>query len=384
MSFDSSKVAINQLCCVVTCQSNKKRRVYTTILTAIYLAIVLLFSVRTEAFVADALQRPATKTQLGTHSVLLGADYADKRVVVVGERGLILLSDDQGNTWQQAESPVSVTLTAVKFFDGQVGYAVGHSGVVLKTENAGQHWSIETNGIDFANLLLDQAKRTHDEMAIATAQRFVDDGPDKPLLDLLLLGPKHLVVIGAYGLAFESRDGGQTWQSWFDRIGNPMGMHLYSIRKAGARILLSGEQGFIALSTDNGRTFQTLTSPYEGSFFTAQLIQQQGIVLAGLRGNAFVSHDNGVQWDQLAVPVPASISASTITPNGQLLFANQAGILLRLNDEKLVPVSSKPMPQLTNLLSQHDDRLLALSVRGPIALLLEGDQLEDDKFGDEK
>uniref|UniRef100_UPI003A8E4905 WD40/YVTN/BNR-like repeat-containing protein n=1 Tax=Methylophaga sp. TaxID=2024840 RepID=UPI003A8E4905 len=202
---------------------------------------------------------------------------------------------------------------------------------------------------------------------------------DKPLLDIMLLGPEHLVVIGAYGLAFESRDGGQTWQSWFDRIDNPMGMHLYSIRQAGARILVSGEQGFIALSADHGQTFQTLTSPYEGSFFTAQLTQQQGIVLAGLRGNAFISNDNGVQWNKLAVPVPASISASAITANGQLVFANQAGMLLRLKGEKLVPVSMKPMPSLTNLLSQSEDRLLALSVRGPIALNLENDQSGDEK-----
>lgn len=379
MSFDSSKVANNRHSYIVTGQSHNKRRDYITLLTAIGLLAALLFISRAEAFVADALERPATKTELGAHSVLLGSAYADQRIVVVGERGLILLSDDQGNTWRQAESPVSVTLTAVKFFDDQSGYAVGHSGVVLKTEDAGQHWSIKMNGINFANLLVEEAKLKQDEMAIVTAQRFVEDGPDKPLLDMLLLGPDHLVVIGAYGLAFESRDGGHTWQSWFDRIDNPMGMHLYSIRQAGSRILVSGEQGFIALSVDHGQTFQTLNSPYEGSFFTAQLTQQQGIVLAGLRGNAFISNDNGVQWNKLAVPVPASISASAITDNGQLVFANQAGMVLRLKGEKLVPVSMKPMPSLTNLLSQSEDRLLALSVRGPIALNLENDQSGDEK-----
>ncbi|MCA0936917.1 hypothetical protein LCL85_15350 [Vibrio alginolyticus] len=379
MSFDSSKVANNRHSYIVTSQSHNKRRDYITLLTAIGLLAVLLFISRAEAFVADALERPATKTELGAHSVLLDSAYADQRIVVVGERGLILLSDDQGNTWRQADSPVSVTLTAVKFFDSQVGYAVGHSGVVLKTEDAGLNWSIEMNGIDFANLLVEVAKLKQDEMAVATAQRFVEDGADKPLLDMLLLGREHLVVIGAYGLAFESRDGGQTWQSWLDRIDNPMGMHLYSIRQAGARILVGGEQGFIALSTDHGQSFKTLTSPYEGSFFTAQLIQQQGMVLAGLRGNAFISLDNGIQWSKLSVPVPASISASALTASGQIFFANQAGMVLRLKGEKLIPVSMKPMPSLTNLLSQSEDRLLALTVRGPIALNLENDQSGDEK-----
>ena len=46
--------------------------------------------------------------------------------MVVGERGHILFSDDDGATWEQAKVPVQVMLTAVRMLDAQTGWTVGH------------------------------------------------------------------------------------------------------------------------------------------------------------------------------------------------------------------------------------------------------------------
>ncbi len=54
-----------------------------------------------------------------------------------GERGIVLLSDDAGVSWRQAKVPVSVSLTAVQFVDAEQGWAVGHLGVVLHTQDGG-------------------------------------------------------------------------------------------------------------------------------------------------------------------------------------------------------------------------------------------------------
>ncbi len=51
---------------------------------------------------------------------------AGNRLVAVGERGIVLLSDDAGLNWKQVDVPVSVTLTGVQFVSPMKGWAIGH------------------------------------------------------------------------------------------------------------------------------------------------------------------------------------------------------------------------------------------------------------------
>ena len=88
---------------------------------------------------------------------------------------------------------------------------------------------------------------------IAQAQQLVDDGPDKPMLDLLFLDAKNGLVVGAYGLAFVTHDGGLSWQSIRSRIDNPNGLHLYSIERVGADLFVAGEQGTLLRQVTRGR-----------------------------------------------------------------------------------------------------------------------------------
>src|SRR5512134_1715805 len=83
-----------------------------------------------QAPVGPALERPALASRHAQRSVLLGAAQAGARLVAVGERGIVLLSDDEGAHWEQVPVPVSVSLTAVRFADERLGWAVGHGGVV--------------------------------------------------------------------------------------------------------------------------------------------------------------------------------------------------------------------------------------------------------------
>ena len=50
---------------------------------------------------------------------------------------------------------------------------------------------------------------------------------------------------GAYNLLLETSDGGQTWQSWFDRADNPRFMNLYAIRPAAGGLYIAGEGGTV-------------------------------------------------------------------------------------------------------------------------------------------
>lgn len=113
---------------------------------------------------------------------LLAVTQAGQRMIALGDHGVVILSDD-GHTWRQAKSvPVDGLLTALSFVDAQQGWAVGHGGVLLKTDDGGETWTL--------------------------LQR-MEGQP--VLLSVWFENTRHGIVVGAYGYAAQTEDGGQSW-----------------------------------------------------------------------------------------------------------------------------------------------------------------------------
>jgi len=319
----------------------------------------------------DAIDRAAVTVRSPERSVLLGAAQAGARIVAVGERGIVVLSDDGGRSWQQAGTPTSVTLTTVRFVDAAHGWAVGHGGVVLTSEDGGKSWVRRLDGRRVAQLVLEGAHAAGDAKAIQDAERLQADGPDKPLLDLLVIDAQRLLAVGAYGIALGSDDGGRTWSSWMQRLPNPKGLHIYTARLRGKTLLLAGEQGLVMQSQDGGLSFRRIDTPYKGSFFTAELPADQMILLAGLRGTVLRSSDAGANWTTLFSPMQVSITGSALASDGRLLAVNQAGFVMALQGDRFAPINATPLPQLNGLLAQAKGTVLALTVQGALPLTAE-------------
>ena len=112
------------------------------------LALCLLASTSMAAQTATfaVLQQPAFPTATRRSPARANPSNTARAALAVGERGIVLLSDDSGMTWRQARVPVSVSLTAVQFVDAEQGWAVGHLGVVLHTEDGGETWHKQLDG----------------------------------------------------------------------------------------------------------------------------------------------------------------------------------------------------------------------------------------------
>ncbi|PJI95830.1 photosystem II stability/assembly factor-like uncharacterized protein [Acidovorax sp. 69] len=318
--------------------------------------------------VGPAIDRPALAGAHPERSVLLGAALAGKRIVVVGERGIILCSDDGGVNWTQSKSPVSVTLTSVRFANEKAGWAAGHGGTILATQDGGKTWVRQLDGVRAAKLLLAQAVAQGSERAIKDAQRLVADGADKPFLDLHFFDERRGLAVGAYNLAFLTGDGGVTWVPLSGLLDNPQAMHLYAVRARGTTVVIAGEQGLVLLSGDGGATFRRIETPYSGTFFTAEILHDGAIWLGGLRGNVWRSADAGGNWQamhgQSNAPTGASITASTVASDGMLLLGSQSGQTLQANSESLRLRPGAPVGPVTGLLPLPDGRLLTLTLRG--------------------
>lgn len=318
--------------------------------------------------VPAALDRPALHTPKARNVALLAITHAGTRLVTSGERGTILYSDDQGQTWQQADTPTNASLVALRFVDDKHGWAVGHMGLVLHTEDAGKTWSKQLDGIKAAQLALESAQKSGDEKKIAQAQALVADGPDKPFFDLCFLNDKTGFIVGAYNLAFRTDDGGKTWQDWSAHIDNPKGFHLYAMSKAGSSFYIVGEQGLVLRSDDGGQSFKPQPSPYKGTWFGLTSLSNDGLLLYGLRGNAFLSRDQGKTWKQIDTGMPVSISAAIELNDKRLVLVNQAGQVLmsQANSTDFTALPKIPLP-IAAVASAGDGLALA-TLRGVVKL----------------
>ncbi|NYU07364.1 glycosyl hydrolase, partial len=256
----------------------------------------LLQGVTHAADYVDVLDLPARVSALAINSPLSGMARAGERVIAVGQRGHILFSDDAGKHWQQAAVPVSADLTAVSFPDASQGWAVGNDGVVLHTSDAGVTWNKQLDGRQIGALLvkhytaLASAEPGNEQwpLLVDEGQRLVEQGADKPLLDVWFANDQVGYVVGVFNLILRTDDGGKSWTPFQDRTDNPQGLHLNAIASTGDSLYIAGEQGLLLKWDDHTQRFAAVPTPYQGSFFG--VLGKPGEVLVyGLRGNVLRS-----------------------------------------------------------------------------------------------
>ena len=327
---------------------------------------------------SDVLDRPAIQSPVAAKKLLLAVAHAGDRLVAVGPRGHILVSLDAGVTWQQSEVPLSADLTAVYFPSPKIGWAVGHDGVVLATSDGGVSWTKQLDGRMVNELVLADVKAklaAEPESAelqrlASEAERNVEQGPDKPFLDVWFENDTNGYVVGAYGLLLRTSDGGRTWESWFDRQDNPRLMNLYSIRPAAGALYIAGEGGTVLKLDPATQRFVATPIDYAGSMFGVA-DAGDAVMVYGLRGNAFRSADGGATWARIDTKLPASIVGGTALTPGTVVLADQGGRLALSNDGG-VTFELIPLARHLPLTSITDAGAGRLAVTGPFGAMVVG------------
>lgn len=293
----------------------------------------------------DLLKTPARMSALAPHVMLLGIAIAGERLVAVGERGVVVWSDDEGTTWSQAKVPVSVTLTAVAFADARSGWAVGHDGAVLHSADGGQQWSLQFdgNGANAAVLAAQKAtvqaarsteERQRAEAALAEFEENAQFGPSRPLLDVYVADAMQGWVVGAFGQVFGTRDGGRTWSYAGDALPNPDGLHCNRIsRLPDKSLVIAAEAGKVFRTRDEGHSWQVHDTGYAGHLYGILAGGPAGALIAyGFAGNILRSEDDGLNWRQLPVLTSTSLIGGLRLASGRLLLVDRARRVLASDD----------------------------------------------------
>jgi photosystem II stability/assembly factor-like uncharacterized protein len=244
----------------------------------------------------------AMTAPLAAKAPLLGIARAGKRLVAVGDHGIVLLSDDEGARWRQAaEVPTRTTLTGVTFADERRGWAVGHGGVILATEDGGERW---------------------------TRQHGSAEQPDV-LLSVWFGDARHGLAVGAYGLALQTRDGGARWERVELAQGEDADRHLNHVFAGGGDALfIAAENGRVLRSADRGGRWEPVTLPYEGSLWGGMRLADGNLLVWGMRGNALLSRDGGTRWEAVATGTDQSLTAGAELPDGRVALVGLGGALV--------------------------------------------------------
>ena len=260
----------------------------------------------------EAGAREAVVAPLAIETLLLDGAAAGSRLVVVGQRGHVLLSEDDGASWRQAKVPTHALLTAIHMHDERIGWAVGHDAVILRTEDGGESWT-----------MLHHAPEE-----------------ERPLLDVWFRDAESGFAVGAYGYFLATEDGGRTWTSGevseddfhLNALVPVAGPVSATADPGFQRLYIVAEAGVVYRSDDGGKTWRALPSPYGGSWYGGLALDRDRVILTGLRGHLFRSEDGGETWTEVATGTQAALTGAVRLPSGTIVITGLEGSVLISED----------------------------------------------------
>lgn len=292
---------------------------------------------------AIALRKaPAWAASRPEATMILGAGRAGGRLVGVGARGMVLLSDDEGGSWRQARQvPVRTTLTAVHFANPRAGWAVGHNGTILATSDGGETW---------------------------TLQRF-DEGADQPLFSVAFLDARRGIAVGLWSLILVTADAGATWRT-VTLPGPPGGGKadrnlLKVFADPTGALYVAAERGTVLRSADGGATWSYHETGYTGSFWAGTVAPNGDVMVGGLRGNMYRSRDQGQSWQKVDTGTKSSLT-DIVSAGDEVVAVGLDGAIVKSTDQGATFRSTQrgDRAPLTALVPRSDGQWVLFSKQG--------------------
>lgn len=290
-----------------------------------------------QALGANVFKDPLDVPAMQVHDVERGhfsaVTQAGKKLVAVGSGAMIAVSSDQGASWTQVQAPASSDLLALHFATPDQGWAVGHDGLVLHTCDGGLNWVKQFDGRQAARQLIERYS-AQVEAGNPEAQALLDgvklnyqDGPEQALMDVWFADAQNGFIVGTFGTLFATHDGGQTWESWMERVDNPEFLHFLAISGDADNVYIASERGIVFKLDRQQQRFTALQTGYAGSFFAINAAQGR-VVAAGLRGSVYSSDDQGQSWRVVPSGINTAFTAMHLMSDGRYLLSSVDGRLM--------------------------------------------------------
>lgn len=228
----------------------------------------------------------------------------EQKAVIVGDRGQILATHGTyKNLWSPRDSKTIEMLTSVSFIDDKHGWAAGHGGIIVHTEDGGESWEVQRESSP-RNL---------------------------PLFDIQFVSKNIGYASGAYDTLLKSVDGGESWNSIPTGTGTDAIYNGLFFRDAENGFLL-GEFGSLLKTSDGGESWKQMDiGGYQGSFFGITFLSRQKALAYGISGKLIVSDDGGENWTDVPTGTEESLFMAA-AKGDDVVIVGRSGVILRSND----------------------------------------------------
>lgn len=312
--------------------------------TAVGLGASVLMAIATAVAFAHRTPPPLAAPTQGVEKTHFNTlTLTGERLLVAGALGEILYSEDQGSSWKLAtlDHNRQALLVDVAFAnDKKNGFAVGHEGWILRTQDGGSSWKEVAFDKENGEPLMSIAQLPSGEwITVGSFGRALispDQGQTWNKLELPAeVEDKHLsriahsedgrhwLITGERGLVLESNDAGHSWQlvppfyngSLYNAMALPDGGWLaYGMRG----------NVFFRTQADGPWSRANVNAPI--SFYGHTRLGDGSIVLAGQGGMLAISSDGGKSFVLRKVAGRATLTDVLQNPQGKTWIASTAGL----------------------------------------------------------
>jgi photosystem II stability/assembly factor-like uncharacterized protein len=299
---------------------------------------------------------------------------------VVGDSGTILKTVDAGQHWSPLNSGTYRVLYGVCFPTPDTGYVSGASGTILKTVNAGQTWDTLHSGassttlraIRFCNPRIGYAAgnaetivRTTDGGSHWTLRPRVD--PSRDLWAVACLDPDTALVFGDNGSIYKTTNGGVDWT--YPTIPGFWTSSVFFITPLQGYLCASSTP-WIYKTTDGGVSWARAHDAGTGSGlnFSIWFTDTNTGYISG-SSHIYRTIDGGTSWDSMATGISGVALYSICFPSAQTGYAvGTSGTILKLTLGTTTAATIHDRPRASYLTCRSN--ILAYRTRQPGTLTI--------------
>ncbi|NWG29216.1 MAG: hypothetical protein HXY48_11875, partial [Ignavibacteriaceae bacterium] len=300
----------------------------------------------------DLIQTTATENLYGLGILGVNSE-ATTPVLVGGDVGSIILSLDDGATWEMKNSSVTNEILQRLWFPGELtGYVVGGSittgnsfGDILKTTDSGLTWTklnfnpgYRTYSVYFLNDNLGYIGTQGPTGLYKTTNGGLDwtqlntgtGTSTSNIYDIKFYDENLGFAMYGSGQVARTSDGGNTWAAISAGWGSAAGYEIFIVNSS--VIYLCGGGNRVSKSTNGGLSFTQITTLGTITLYSMHFFDENNGFIVGSSGRLYKTTNGGTNFTEIQMPTTATLYTIRFLNNDFGLMAGASGFAYYTTD----------------------------------------------------
>jgi len=159
--------------------------------------------------------------------------YDENNIMGSMSNGTLIRTTNGGTNWIETQNALTPFIYNISFLNSNTGFAVGGNGYISRTTNGGLNWD-----------------------SVASPQT------NWSFFQVKIVSSSEIYVVGDPLYLYKTTDLGNSWTSLQISVPNINTYIWYSVEKAGTDLIISGDYGVVAKSSNGGSTWTSNNTQY--------------------------------------------------------------------------------------------------------------------------